>query len=178
MSLYVRLAVLAAAVLLVLGIGWKIRHWDNQRIDAAREAGRQEVRSAMQTKALEESQANARETLRRMERQQENQHALNQALAAARRDAARADAVAERLREQAASAARQWRDALRDSPAGGVCQAAGAAITVQADVQRRLDQAAGELASYATAARIAGLKCERDYDALTVNPIGSSFSGP
>ena len=166
MSLYVRLALLAAAVLLVLGIGWKIHHagyergmdyvhrqWDAERIE-------------QQAAALKQSQDNARETFRRLEAQQENQHALDQALADARRDAARADAAAERLREQAADAARQWRDALRDSPAGSIGEAAGAAITVQADVFSRIDRAAGELAAFADAARAAGLKCEADYTVI------------
>lgn len=168
MTLYARAAMVLAAVLLVLGIGWKVRH-------AGIEAGRAEVRAewaaeriAQRDAALAEAQANARETLRRLERQQENQHALDQALADARRDAARADAAAERLREQAADAARRWRDALGDSPAPAVCKAAGAAITVQADVQRRLVAAGGELAAFAAAARAAGLKCSADYDALKV----------
>ena len=167
MSLYARSAIVLAAVLLVLGIGWKIRH-------AGIEAGRAEVRQQwgaerieQQAAALAESQANARETLRRMERQQENQHAQDRALAAARRDAARNLAAADSLREQNAVAARRWADALRDSPSASVCEAAGAAIAVQADVLGRLDRAATELAAYADAARAAGNLCANNYDALT-----------
>lgn len=170
MSLYARVAAVLAVILLLLGVGWKVRH-------GGIEAGRAEVRAewaaeriAQRDADLAQAQANARETLRRMERQQENQSALDQALADARRDAARASAAAERLREQNAAAARAWRDALRDSPAGGVCQAAGAAIDLQADVQRRLVEVGGELARHADAARAAGLKCSADYDALKPPP--------
>ena len=167
MSIYARAAIVLAAVLLVLGIGWKVHHsgvvagrtevqakWDAERIE-------------QRDRALAESQANARETFRRLEVQQENQHALDQALATARRDAARATAAADRLREQNAAAASAWRDALRDSPTVSVCQAAGAAIDLQSDVQRRLVEAGGELAAYADAARAAGLKCGADYNSLT-----------
>lgn len=171
MSLYARLALLAVAVAAVFALGWKIHH-------SGYEAGRAEVRaewsaqSAVQMQAaMDEAQANARETLRRLERQEENQRVHDQALADARRDAARAVAAADRLREQNASTARQWRDALRDSPAPSVVEAAGAAIGVQADVQRRLVEAGGELAAFATAARAAGLKCTQDYQALTPREV-------
>lgn len=174
MSLYARLALLAAAVVAVLAIGWKVYHSGVQ-------SGRAEIRAewnaqiAVQMKAaMDEAQANARETLRRMERQEENQHALDQALAAARRDAARAAAAADRLREQNAAAARQWRDALGDSPSAGVSEAAGAAIELQADVQRWVVEAGRDLAAFADAARAAGLKCEADYDSLTTRKKGGA----
>ncbi len=43
---------------------------------------------------------------------------------------------------------------------------AGDPILLLADVLGRADQRAGDLAQYADAARVAGQKCERDYDAL------------
>jgi cell division protein FtsB len=127
--------------------------WDAERI---------EQRDA----ALAQSQANARETVRRLERQQENQIEQDRLLALARADAARAAAVADRLREQNAAAARQWRDALRDSPSAGVSEAAAAAIELQADVQRWVVEAGRDLAAFADAARAAGLKCENDYTVI------------
>jgi hypothetical protein len=120
-----------------------------------------------QQAVIAESQTNAKETQRRLDRQKENQDVQDLQLAAARADAGREHASADRLREQNAGATRAWRDALGDSAAGGQCAAAGDAIEVLADVLGRADRRAGELASYADAARIAGLKCEADYDTLT-----------
>lgn len=164
---WIKLAILAALVAAgTAGIAWFVH--------SQRDVGRAEVRAewalereALKDAALKESEANARETLRRLDRQQENQRVQNQELAAARADADRNRADADRLRTQSADTARQWRDALGNSPTVAVCQAAGAAITVQADVRSRMDGAAGILAEYADAARVAGLKCQRDYSALT-----------
>ena len=50
--------------------------------------------------------------------------------------------------------------------------------TVLADLRKRADQAAGELAAVADASRIAGLTCERAYDALTSEPLASSDPSP
>jgi hypothetical protein len=167
---WVKLAILAALASAVLGfIGWQVHH--------QRDVGRDEIRAEwnadkvqQQAAALAEAEANAKETLRRLTRQKENQDANDQELMAARRDAARNGSDADQLREQNADIARKWRDALRDSPAGSQCQAAGDAIGVLADVLGRVDRRAGVLAAYADAARAAGLKCERDYDALKPSP--------
>lgn len=139
-----------------------------------REIGREEVRAEWAAERAQQmavdlaaTNANSKETLRRMERQQENQDAHDKELADARADAGRNLAAADKLREQNAATAKRWRDALDHSPTGGECSAAGAAITVQADVLSRSDRVSSDLASYADAARAAGLKCERDYDALT-----------
>lgn len=156
---------LAAAAAVTAYLGWR---------GAQREIGRQEVRAewaaereALKDQALQEAQANAKETLRRMDRQQENQRAQDAQLAAARADAARNAADADRVREQSAAAARQWSARLADSPTAADLAAAAEAIAVLTDVRRRLDAAASELATYADAARAAGEKCQADYDALT-----------
>lgn len=164
---WVKLALAAAAAAAVLGfIGWQVHH--------QRDIGRSEVRlewdaaTARQLAGdLKQAQANAWETHRRLERQKENDERLQKELAASRADAARNAADADRLREQNASAARQWRDALGNSPTVEQCATAGDAIGVLADVLGRADKRAGVLAAYADTARAAGLKCERDYDALT-----------
>jgi hypothetical protein len=119
---------------------------------------------------LQTAEANARETQRRMERQKENQDVQDRELAAMRAAADHNGAAAFSLREQNAAAARLWRDALTDPASGSQCPAAADTIGVLADVLARADRRAGELASYADAARAAGLKCERDYDALTSRP--------
>jgi hypothetical protein len=142
-----------------------------------REIGRNEVRAewtaeklAQRNADLTQAESNAKETLRRLTRQQENQRAQDVQLAAARAAADRNGRDADQLRVQNVAVAQRWRDALRDSPTGSVSEAAGDAIGVLADVLGRADRRAGILAAYADAAHAAGLKCERDYDALTVAP--------
>lgn len=154
-----------AAALAVGYAGWKHHQ---------REIGRDEIRAEWAAERAQQvavdhaaTIANAKETQRRMERQKENQDAQDEELAAARADAGRNLVAADQLRDQNAATAKRWRDALNHPTAGSDCQAAGAAITVQADVLSRSDRASSDLASYADAARAAGLKCERDYDALS-----------
>lgn len=85
----------------------------------------------------------------------------------ARADAAAASTAGDRLRAQFAALAASCRAAVPASPApAGSAPATPSAGDLLADVQRRIDQAAGELAAHADAARAAGLGCERDYDAL------------
>lgn len=143
------------------------------RVHAERDIGRKQIQtqwdasvSQQRAKALIETENNARETLRRLTKQKENQDAQDRLLSTARADARANTAAADKLREQSADTARRWVAATRDTPAPGVCEAAGNAITVQADVFSRLDRAAGELAPYADAARIAGNKCVADYEAV------------
>jgi hypothetical protein len=134
------------------------------------EQGRQEERAAHTARALQDAESKAREGLRRTERQEENQRAQDALVARLRDAAARNAAHADRVQRDYAAAAHQWNERLAHSPTAEDIQAAGAAITVCADVRRRLDQAAGELAAFAGASRAAGLKCEADYDALTLRP--------
>jgi len=148
--------------------------WQSHERGIGREEGRAEVQGkwdkekiAQQEAVIAENQANAKETQRRLERQKENQDAQDKELAAARGDAVRNSADADRLRDQNADTAKRWRDALRNTPACIECAPAGDAIVVLADVLARADRRAGDLAAYADTTRTAGLKCERDYDALT-----------
>ena len=84
----------------------------------------------------------------------------------ARADAAAAHAAADSLRDQAqrlAAAAGKTCSNPRPAAAG---KAAGSPGLVLADVLGRADDAAGELAAALDRSRIAGLACERAYDAL------------
>lgn len=125
-------------------------------------------------------------------RDAEQKGADNKTLKAALADVARLNTElqgitsdAKRQREQAAAAGAAAADAgvrLRAAEARlraalGAAQgaqaaaAAGSAATeaterVLADVRRRLDEAQDRVAGYADGARIAGLACERSYDAL------------
>ena len=144
--------------------------WDSARLKRADAAGYKRAQAEYTAAALREAQANAAETARRLKAQQENQRAQDAALARARADAARAAADADRVRAQAADAAREWSARLGDSPTAEDLAAAAAAIRVCTELRGRAVKRAELLAAYADAAREAGLKCEADYDSLTVKP--------
>ncbi|WP_150690076.1 DUF2514 family protein [Pandoraea communis] len=77
------------------------------------------------------------------------------------------DAAYERVRKQLAeytAAARHSAASSGSAPAGGGTDP----LDMLAGLFSRADKAAGELAEFADAAHIAGLACERSYDALTV----------
>lgn len=159
--------VLALAVAAAFAAGY----WRGERAGKADVLAEWNAERAVQLQAaVEEGRANAKETQRRLDKQQENQHAQDRQLAAARADAAAERASADSMRGQAADAARQWRDALLNSPSASQLAAAADAIGVCTDLRSRADRRASLLAEYADAARIAGLKCEADYDALTRPP--------
>lgn len=81
----------------------------------------------------------------------------------ARADARASDLVADGLRKQLA----QYATAIRRPATTGGSAPAGDPIGVLADVLARADERAGKLAEFADAAHIAGLACERSYDALS-----------
>ncbi|VVE85813.1 DUF2514 family protein [Pandoraea sputorum] len=84
----------------------------------------------------------------------------------ARADARASDIAADGLRKRVAelvSAARHPAASSGSAPAGGGADP----LDLLAGLFTRADQAAGDLAKFADAAHIAGLACERSYDALT-----------
>ncbi|MCY1167138.1 hypothetical protein D9M73_70950 [compost metagenome] len=168
------LLLLALAGVMVAGYQW----WRDHVRDEGVVAGRAEVQKkwddatlAQQRVDIETARANAQETQRRLDRQKANQDAHDKELALARADADRNGLERDQLRQQNLSTAQRWRDALGNSPACIECAAAGDAILVLTDVLGRADKRAGDLAGYADTARAAGLKCERDYDALTAREV-------
>lgn len=149
---------LLAAGLFAAG-AWFVHH---QRAFGVQQ-GRAEIQAKWDESALQQAQANASETQRRLAAQQETQRAHDQELAVAQRDAAAARTASERLSRQLAAfvaASRAHPTPPSDSPP------AGDPIGVLADVLGRADHRAGILAAYADSARIAGLQCERSYQAL------------
>lgn len=135
------------------------------RADMAAERERHAVASANAVQAARD------EEQRRVKAQEGVIHAQAEEVAIARAAAAAASDAAERLRDRFAAAAR--RSPAACYPAAAIASApATTAIDMLADVQRRLDEAAGTLGQYADAARIAGFACERSYDALM--PPGES----
>ena len=163
MSLYARLAAALLVATVIAGLWWKF----DRMLAKEDAAGYQRAMQEQTAKALAEAQAKAKEGFRRLEAQDANQREQNALLARMRRDRDDALDAADRVREQSAEAARQWAGRLADSPSPEDLAAAGAAIELLADVRSRLERAGADLAAHADAARAAGLKCERDYEALT-----------
>lgn len=93
-------------------------------------------------------------------------HETESKLAQARADADRAVDAGQRLRQRLAELAGSCRGTTGDPTAAGAGQATGAADDLLADVQRRLDEAADQLARFADASHTAGLACQQSYDAL------------
>lgn len=94
--------------------------------------------------------------------------------ARARRDNVVADASSARLSGRFDAVAAVCRPAAADPAAAAGSAPAQDPGALLADVQRRIDAAAGQLASIAEERGIAGTACERSYDALTADkPIES-----
>lgn len=107
-----------------------------------------------------------REEQRRITAQKEAEDEATRQLEAARADAGVAADALRRLRQRVAA------DAARRAAAGNPSASQSGPSTepaadLPADVLARLGEAAGQLAAHADAARIAGLACERSYEALT-----------
>jgi hypothetical protein len=118
----------------------------------------------VQIKAVDDARL---EEQRRTNQISEIANEATQQAAVARADARAAGAAAERLRarvDQLVAASR----AAGDSAVAGASpgQLGGDALDVLVDVLRRTDSAAGQLGEYADKLKIAGLSCERAYDAL------------
>lgn len=128
--------------------------WDAQRVQA-------------EVVATEAALSARQEESRRSAAQQEAVSAAQDQTIRARADAARATAVAAELRQRIAVATAAGGATTCDAAAAGNGTPAGGTADLSADVQRRLDDAADELAAAADAARIAGGACERSYDALS-----------
>lgn len=88
---------------------------------------------------------------------------------AAKADAADADAASNRLRKQT----ERLTASLRSCPTGAATSEGGEtrarAADLLADVLRRADERAGELAQIADRARSSGSACERSYDSIRNN---------
>lgn len=109
---------------------------------------------------------------RRDEKEQELSHAATQAQAQAdalreqlRADGAAARTASQRLRDAAATAALTADAKCSASTAAAVGETKRSAARVLADVLSMADEAAGQLAEVADRSRLAGLQCERLYDA-------------
>jgi hypothetical protein len=159
---WIRLAIYAAAIaaVVVLWTTWLSAH-DAGVATAATNA----ERNAWLERDRQELERAAAETERRHQ-------ALKESNREARRfieQAAAADAADRGSRQRlhdAQAAATAARRGL-DPAAVERCAPAEAAVDLHAELSRRIDEAAGELARFAEAAHGAGLTCEREHDALT-----------
>jgi hypothetical protein len=167
------LLVLALAGAVIGGVTWAYEHWRSsvyQEGDAAGAARIQQLwdddRAKAQAAAIENARLAAAETLRRLNAQQENQRAQDELLARVRADRDRAVAAADGLRLRAAA----YLDAagcgsLSGDPAVECIRKAAAQI---GDALGRSGEIARRAAADADDARARGLKCEADYESLTL----------
>lgn len=156
------LKVAAVIVLVIAAIWWWNSHnaeqqqigYDRAVSEVAAEQGRiaesrrlKEI--ADQAKADEEAK-HAQDQIDSLERQ---------------RDLARADA--DRMRQQYREAAKRGRQSIACATGTSESQPGADPIGVFAELLVRADSRAEEVAGYADRIRIAGLACERSYDAIT-----------
>ncbi|GKW21892.1 hypothetical protein PEC302107_36210 [Pectobacterium araliae] len=120
--------------------------------------------------ALAQRQAEAREEEQRRQRAaNENRTNAQNELAAAKADADTARAAADSLHAKAERLAKRLAESERarnTGIVGGSTAGTGGAV-VLAELFRRADERAGELAEALNRSRVRGLTCERSYDSLT-----------
>lgn len=131
---------------------WKLR-WSERDIAQA------------QLTATLEANNRAEEQRRYAEMEQVTQHAEQQ-LAALRDDAAAARTAAERLRHTVAQLQRGRGDTGKDAGSGNAGASGGAGCAVLADVLAESVERNQQLAAEADRRRIAGLACERAFEAM------------
>lgn len=134
-------------------------HAETKRQHAEQIAGFERTgREAVEEARIEEQ--------RRYTALQEIAHETQTQLDRARADAAGAANAGDRLRKRIAAISASCRAATGNPAAASTGPAAGTAADLLDRVQQRLDDAADAIARHADAARIAGLACERAYDAV------------
>nr|WP_252980305.1 DUF2514 family protein [Delftia acidovorans] len=155
------LALLLAALLLWQSVGHllALRAADKARADLATERAAAAAAAAETSERYRKLEGTYRENLVTIA----SESGQAQARAAADTDAARA--AAGRLRSDLADYITAHRAAANARAAAGQCAPDAAALDLLAELQRRADERAGELARIADVARTRGGACERAYDA-------------
>lgn len=168
MSIWLRLLPYIAAVLLVLGVLFGAYHHGVSVTDATWQA-KWAARDTLDAEARAQNESSARA------REQSYQHAIDKAVQDGQRtiDQLTADAAAERAsRNGVQLEADKLAARLAASQAGGhsctaaTSAAATRAIMVLADVFKRADERAGDLAGYAQDSHARGVTCEEAYDGV------------
>ena len=159
-------AIAGAALLLALSV-------QTHRVKTAK-AETAEVRTAWTLQRAQATEAAlAQATAYRVEeqrRQTAHQEIINEAdrkILAARADAVIADAASGRLQQRTASLVAAAREAARHPGTAVPSAPAGDPVELLANLQRRADQAAGDMARIADERGAAGSACEAAYDSLT-----------
>lgn len=165
-------AALAAGIGFAILAGAVYGGWWLRDLQADRQDAEWQSRWDKQVADLAEAKAKATEEARNEEqRRQAAIHEVNTnaqfKIDQAQADAAAARATANSLRDQAKRLAAAAGKACSNPGAANAGTAASTTSMVLADLFGRADQTAGELAAAYDRARIAGLACERTYNALT-----------
>ncbi len=159
---------IAVAAATLLAIGWAVNGW---RLGRELERLHRQIADERRAAAWEQSKAVDSARLKYQREVEAQTRIANEATR--QRDVALADARAargaeQRVRDQVAALVRQYTSPGDSTFAGGGAPA-GDAVRVLADVLERADRRAGVLAEALDASFIAGLACERAYDALVDN---------
>jgi hypothetical protein len=158
-----------SAIALGLGLGFVLLMQTIRLADAKLEAAHAET--TMQT----ERAATAQAALKNSERYRKLEGTHRDEVSKTDTDAQAAIAIAEagrlravdarnRMQRELADYLTQHRAAAQARAAAGQCAPDGTALDLFAELQRRADDRAGELAHIADTARARGLACERAYD--------------
>lgn len=173
MNIWLRILPYIAAVVLVAAALFGAYHHGLSVKDA-------EWQSAWNDRDTRDAQAKAENEAAARNREQAYQQSINKAVQDGQRiiDQATADAVAARasadgLRGAADNLAARLTasEASGNSCTSAASKAAARAAMVLADVLKRADQRAGELAEVADQARARGMTCEQAYDGLHVSSL-------
>jgi hypothetical protein len=163
---------IAATLAIVVAVG-AVFGWHVRQVDAVRDAGKAEVQAlwdaerARQTEdALHAAKAARLEESRRATAQQGVIDEANRQTAQAHDARAASDAAAERLRQRVSAVSARCGAAPSHPATTKPSQTASSPGDLLADLHRRLDEAAGELADVADARGRAGSACEASYRAL------------
>lgn len=153
-----------AAVLALLGLQ-TVRLADQRTDTATARKDLADYKAAQQEARILADRAQRTEEQRRAAAVAQEASDAQTRISALEDDVRRAGAAADGVRDAAAGAASRAR--ARACPAAtGPGQPGDDPIGLLVDVLGRVDQRAGELAEYADRLRIAGVACERSYDAL------------
>lgn len=145
--------------------------WEQHRIDERASALERSTAALDASRAQVKAVDDARLEERRWTNQQtEVANAAKKDADVARADARAADDVAGRLRKRVTELLAAGRLSGSATTPGGGAPAVGDTDALLAELFRRADERAGSLAADLDASRIAGLACERSYEALTVKP--------
>jgi hypothetical protein len=157
------------AIALGLGLGFALLMQTLRLAEAQRDAAHAEATLQTERTTAARLAFITSERYRSLEGKHRDEIAQNDtdaqaALAAADAGRARAVAARNRLQRELADYLTQHRAAALARAAAGQCTPDHAPLNLLADLQRRADDRAGELAHIADTARARGLACERAYD--------------